>query len=132
MRFTKKMKLNPAEVAQIRRKSGGYIWVAIDAKRGVIVTGDEYLIDLRDVLQYKYHSRSSNIYGVGLNLRTGEIYYAPVANRMNAVYRNAKEVPNNIKNRIETLLAYFFEDFAPFRTKTQRVYQTRSLQASSC
>ena len=50
MRFTKKMKLNPAEVAQIRRKAGGYIWVAIDAKRGVIVTGDEYLIDLRDVL----------------------------------------------------------------------------------
>ncbi len=79
MKFTKKMKLNASEVAQIRRCSGGYIWVAIDVKKGVIATGDEYLIDLRDILQYKYHSRSVNIFGLGLNLKTGEIYYAPVA-----------------------------------------------------
>ena len=127
MRFTKKMKLNATEVAQIRRRSSEYIWVAIDIKKGVIATGDECLIDLRDLLQYKYHSRPSNIFGVGLNLKTGEIYHAPVIDRMNAIYRNAKGVPANICNRIETLIAYFFEDFAPFRRPSKRVYQARNL-----
>lgn len=126
MKFTKKMKLNASEVAQIRRCSGDYIWVAIDVKKGVIATGDEYLIDLRDILQYKYHSRSVNIFGLGLNLKTGEIYYAPVANRLNAVYRNMKCVPANARSRIETLLAYFFEDFAPFRRQSRRSYSIRN------
>ena len=132
MRFIKKMKLNASEVAQIRRHSGNYIWVAVDTKQGRIAAGDDYLVDLRDALQYKYHSRASHIYGVGLNLRTGEIYYAPVVNRMNALYRNAKDVPEQIRTRIETLLAYFFEDFAPFRRQSRRIYQARSLQSATC
>lgn len=132
MRFIKKMKLNASEVAQIRRCSSNYIWAAVDVKNGVIATGDDYLVDLRDALQYKFHSRAINIFGVGIDLRTGEVFYAPVANRMNGIYRKHKDIPNHIRNRIETLIAYFFEDFAPFRPKTHHVYQTRDLQTSYC
>ncbi len=131
MKFTKKMKLNAAEVAQIRRYSDDYIWVAVDVKKGVIAAGDEFLIDLRDILQYKYHCRSINIFGLGLNLKTGEIYYAPVVNRLNAVYRCTRRVPANACNRIETLLAYFFEDFAPFRRQSRRSCSASNLQATT-
>ncbi len=132
MRIIKRMKLNAADAAQVRRLAKDYIWVAIDIKKGMIAAGDEFLVDLRDALLYKYHCRASNIYGLGLDLRTGEIYYAPVINRMNSNYRKHKVIPQHICNRIETLLAYFFEDFKPFRNKTRRIYQARSLQVPTC
>ncbi len=113
-KYIKKMKFNPSELAQIRRSSPSYIWVAIDTKRGMIATGDQFLVDLRDALLCK-NSRPRDIFGVGLDLRTGEIYYAPVVNRMNEQYRENWEVPDRAKDRIETLISYFFEDFAPFK-----------------
>ena len=131
MIFLKRMKLNAAEVAQIRRRSNNYIWVAVDVDKGVIAAGDEFLMDLRDSLIYKYHSHAKDIYGLGLDLSSGEIYYAPVVNRMNRAFRNLKTIPHKTCNRIETLLAYFFEDFAAYRPKAQHVYQTHSLQAPS-
>lgn len=130
MKYLKRMKLNAAEVAQIRRRSNNYIWVAVDVDKGVIAAGDEFLVDLRDSLIYKYHSRAKDIYGLGLDLSSGEVYYAPVVNRMNRAYRNLRIIPQKTRNRIETLMAYFFEDFAAFRSKSQHVYQAQSLQAS--
>ena len=131
MKYLKRMKLNAAEVAQIRRRLNNYIWVAVDVDKGVIAAGDEFLVDLRDSLIYKYHSRAKDIYGLGLDLSSGEVYYAPVVNRMNRAYRNLKIIPQKTRNRIETLMAYFFEDFAAFRSKPRHVYQAQSLQGSS-
>ena len=115
-RFIKKIKFNPSELAQIRRSSPDYIWVAVDTKKGMIATGDQFLIDLRDALLYR-KCRPRDIFGVGLDLHTGEIYYAPVINRMNELYRKEWDIPDRAKDRIETLISYFFEDFAPFKQR---------------
>lgn len=132
MKYVKRSSLNASEVAQIRRRSNGYIWAVLDTSKNTIAIGDEYLIDLRDALIYKYRSRAKDLFGIGLDLATGEIYYAPVVNRINKTYRDRKDIPLQIKDRIETMVAYYFEKFAPFRTKTERIYQTQSLRASSC
>lgn len=132
MKYVKRSSLNASEVAQIRRRSNGYIWAVLDTSKNTIAIGDEYLIDLRDALIYKYRSRAKDLFGIGLDLATGEIYYAQVVNRINKTYRDRKDIPLQIKDRIETMVAYYFEKFAPFRTKTERIYQTQSLQASSC
>ena len=131
-RYIKKFKFNPSELAQIRRNLPDYIWVAIDTKKGMIATGDQFLVDLRDALLCK-KSRPRDIFGIGLDLRTGEIFYAPVINRMNELYRKYWEVPGATKDRIETLIAYFFEDFAPFkqRLSAPRYAKPRAL-ASTC
>ena len=132
MKYVKRSSLKASEVAQIRRRSNGYIWAVLDTSKNTIAIGDEYLIDLRDALIYKYRSRAKDLFGIGLDLATGEIYYAQVVNRINKTYRDRKDIPLQIKDRIETMVAYYFEKFAPFRTKTERIYQTQSLQASSC
>ncbi len=124
MKYVKRSSLNASEVAQIRRRSNGYIWAVLDTSKNTIAIGDEYLIDLRDALIYKYRSRAKDLFGIGLDLATGEIYYAQVVNRINKTYRDRKDIPLQIKDRIETMVAYYFEKFAPFRTKTERIYQT--------
>lgn len=131
-KFIKRIKFNPSELAQIRRTSSDYIWVAIDINKGVIAAGDQFLVDLRDALLYK-HSRPRDIYGLGLDLHTGEIYYAPVINRMNENYREYWDIPKFKKDRIETLISYFFEDFAPFKQQSYlpRYAKPRAL-ASTC
>jgi len=132
MKIVKRMKLTAADAAQIRRSVDNYIWVAIDIEKGVMAAGDEYLVDLRDSLLYKYRCHSKGIFGLGLDLRTGEIYYASVINRMNPVFRDSKIIPQHIRDRIETLVAYFFGDFKPFRTGARHLYQTQSLSVPTC
>ena len=113
-RYVKRMKFNASELAQIRRRFSDYIWVAVDVERGMIAAGDQFLFDLRDELLYK-HSRPRDIFGVGVDLKTGEIFYAEVINRMNSLYRLYRDIPKQKKDRIETLINYFFGDFAPFK-----------------
>jgi hypothetical protein len=132
MRYIKKSSLNASEVAKIRRRSDDYIWAVLDTAQNRIVIGDESLVELRDTLIRKFRSYSNNIYGIGLDLRTGEIVYAKVINRMNSNYRALKDIPQNIKNRIETMVAYYFERFEPFRPKTYRTHQAHAARHPSC
>ena len=94
----------------------------MDIDKNSIVIGDKYLLDMRDALIYKFRSRAKDIYGVGIDLRTGEIYYAQVVNRMNKIYREYKSISNRTKERIETMVAYYFERFEPFRSKSQHTH----------
>lgn len=126
MRYIKKSSLNASEVAKIRRRSDDYIWAVLDTAQNRIVIGDESLVELRDTLIRKFRSYSNNIYGIGLDLRTGEIFYAKVINRMNSNYRALKDIPQNVKNRIETMVAYYFERFEPFRPKSYHTYRTHT------
>lgn len=132
MRYIKKSSLNASEVAKIRRRSDDYIWAVLDTAQNRIVIGDESLVELRDTLIRKFRSYSNNIYGIGLDLRTGEIFYAKVINRMNSNYRALKDIPQNVKNRIETMVAYYFERFEPFRPKTYRTHQAHAARHPSC
>jgi len=132
MKYMKKKDLSASEVAQIRRRSDGYIWAVLDVHNNSIVLGDEYLVEMRDDLIYKYHSRPKNIFGIGLDLRTGDISYPLVVNRLNSIYRDNKGVPSQIRDRIETMVGYYFERFDPFRMSKNRTHKTRNLQASSC
>ena len=132
MRYIKKSSLNASEVAQIRRRSdNNYIWAVLDIAQNRIAIGDEFLIDLRDALIRKYRSYSYDIYGIGLDLRTGEIFYATIVNRMNSNYRELKDIPQHVRDRIETMVAYYFERFEPFRPKSYRIYQAHNAQSSS-
>lgn len=132
MKYMKKKDLSASEVAQIRRRSDGYIWAVLDVHNNSIVLGDEYLVEMRDDLIYKYHSRPKNIFGIGLDLCTGDISYPLVVNRLNSVYRDNKGVPSQIRDRIETMVGYYFERFDPFCTSKNRANKAHNLQAPSC
>lgn len=109
MRFTRKMRFKKEEVFEILEVLDDYIWIAIDVKRGVICGGDELIAILkRDLLALG--SKIYDIYGVGLDLITGEIDYYSSINIKRIVPDSTREVPMEKRERIETLINYFFEE----------------------
>ena len=85
----------------------------MDVKKGVIAAGDEYVSDLRDELLISRHSKANDIFGAGLNMRTGEIDYIPAVNRRNPSLDRG-ELSSEQELRVETVLHYFFENIPPF------------------
>ncbi len=115
MKMVRKYKLTQRETDEMLEALDDYIWIAIDAKKGVISAGDEYVADLRDELLMN-RSQIGDIYGLGLNLKTGEIDYLPAINRRNPNTDNG-ELCANEKLRLETLTRYFFEYIPCYRAE---------------
>ena len=118
MLYMRKIKFNTDELDKIRKQLGGYLWAAVDAHRGVITAGDEYLSDLRDFLLAK-RSIPEDIFCAGLDMETGEIFYPPLINRHNP-YVDKNGIPEVLRNRVETLIRYFFEDIPAYKAKRSR------------
>lgn len=110
----RKIKFSAREVAVIDEEGEGFVWVCLDARRGMLVAGLNYLADMRDFLMTK-RSRVEDIYALGLNLRTGEINFPRLVNGRNPVVREKREISAEIKDRIETLVHYFFADADGFK-----------------
>lgn len=112
MKEYKKLKFSAKEIKGIMESLDGYIWIAIDARKGAISAGDVYVADLRDVLLIK-RSKVEDIFGAGLDLETGRIDYLQAINRRNPSIENGEPTDEN-KRRIETLVRYFFADIPSF------------------
>lgn len=109
----RKYKFTNKEILELTEQLDGYIWVVMDVKKGVIAAGDEYVSDLRDELLISRHSKANDIFGAGLNMRTGEIDHIPAVNRRNPSLDRG-ELSSEQELRVETVLHYFFENIPPF------------------
>lgn len=114
MKIIKKIRLSKEEVKRIKLELGNYIWVVLDARRGIMAAGDEYIADLRDHLLQR-RCRAEDIVGLGVDLITGELDYHASLNRRNPAIAASGIIPAKLQQRTETLIHYFFEAFAPFR-----------------
>ena len=118
MLYMRKIKFNKKELSDIRNQFGDYLWAAVDTHRGVITAGDEYLRDLRDYLLVK-RSKPQDIICAGIDLQTGEIFYPPLINRDNpSVGKDG--IPEAYRDRVETLMRYFFEDIPAYKEEQER------------
>ena len=124
MRYYKKIKFTKTELADLVEQMDGYIWCAVDARRGIISAGDEFMPDMRDDLLFR-HSRAEDIYGLGLDLKTGKIDYINSANLRNPKVRGNSNIPSSCKERIETLVHYFFDGLAPYVAERNRPRYSR-------
>ena len=109
----RKYKFTNKEILELTEQLDGYIWVVMDVKKGVIAAGDEYVSDLRDELLISRHSKANDIFGAGLNMRTGEIDYIPAVNRRNPSLDRG-ELSSEQELRVETVLHYFSRIFRHF------------------
>lgn len=123
MIYLRKMQLTEEELNKLRDEFGGYLWAAIDIHRGIITAGDEYLADLRDYLLIK-RSKPEDILCAGVNLETGEIFYPTLINRRNP-YINRDGVPDVFRQRVDTLMRYFFEAIPNYRAERERPRYSR-------
>ncbi len=117
MLYIRKMKFSKKELDRIRAQFGDYLWTAVDAHRGIITAGDEYLSDLRDFLLVK-RSKPEDIFCAGVDLNTGEVFYPSLINRRNP-YVDRNGVPSVFRDRVETLMRYFFEEIPAYKKERQ-------------
>ncbi len=129
MLYLRKMQFSEEELNRLRDEYGGYLWAAIDIHRGIITAGDEYLADLRDFLLMK-RSKPEDILCAGVNLETGEIFYPTLINRRNP-YVNRDGVPDVFRERVNTLMRYFFESIPNYRAERERPRYSRKPTALS-
>lgn len=109
-----KLNFKPQELDNIIQSLEGYIWVAIDIRKCIIAAGDERITDLKwALLQRKCNIY--NIFGIGLDLITGEIdFYSPI-NIKRVDPASTPEVPQQQRSRIEDIIHYFFRELPVFR-----------------
>ncbi|MBP5633856.1 hypothetical protein J6X13_02890 [Candidatus Saccharibacteria bacterium] len=108
MKLYKRIRLTKEELAHLRRECEGYVWAAVDPRKCVISIGDDYLYDLRDVLVMR-RCRLEDIYGVGIDLTSGEINYVAQINRRNPTVKEHGEPSDEQKDEIVHALHYFFD-----------------------
>jgi hypothetical protein len=113
MLFVKKLQLSKQELKQLRRETEGYAWVAMDIKNHMIVAGSEHYSALKRKL-YDNRSRAHDIWGVGLDMRTGDIDYVSPINRKLQGWRSVL-VPRELIERINKEIYYFFDNLAAVR-----------------
>lgn len=118
MLYLRKIKFSKNELDKLKNEYDGYLWTAIDIHRGIITAGDEYLADLRDFLLMK-RSKPEDILCAGLDLETGEIFYPVLINRRNP-FVNKDGVPDVFRERVDTLMRYFFEDIPNYQEERRR------------
>lgn len=114
MKFKRKISFKSAEVEEIIAMVDDYVWIAVDVKRAVIVGGDEVLAEAKRELLVS-GSKIYDVFGVGLDLATGEIDYFSSINVKRVVPGSTSEVPDEKRERIETLLNYFFEELPVYK-----------------
>lgn len=121
MRYIRKIQFDSREITDLLTELDGYMWVAIDVRRGVMAGGDEWVTQLkRDLLGVG--CRIQDVYGVGLDLVTGEIDYYSDINAKVAFPGSTREVPLRWRERVETLVRYFFEELPIYKEERRGRY----------
>jgi hypothetical protein len=116
MIFMKKFQLTKAELTQLRRDTEGYVWIAMDIRRHVMAAGSEHYRELKRRL-YQAKSRAHDIFGVGLDLKTGEIDYHSPINRKLGAQRPSAFVPYDLIDHINREVYYFFDQLRVIRNQ---------------
>jgi len=114
MLVVKKLSLSEAEIRSMVDELNGYTWAVVDVKKGVMAVGDEYVGVMKNTL-LKLKSSVFDVFGVGIDLTTGEINFDSPANKKVADRDSTKEVPEEKKARVETLVKYFFAELPVFK-----------------
>lgn len=113
MQIYKRVRFTKNELKQLCEDCDGYIWAALDTKKYAMSLGDSYLADLRDVLLTR-RGRLEDVFGVGINLRTGEIDYISFINRRNPMVDMSGKLSPEMQENVEDVIHYFFENLPAY------------------
>jgi len=114
--LAKKFQLTKEELKKLRKETEGYAWIAVDVKKHLMVVGDEHYSVLKKKL-FEQKSRSRDVWGVGLDMRSGEIDYCSPINRKLLTKRPSPYVPTELIDRVNTEIQYFFDNLRAVRNQ---------------
>ncbi|MCL1839942.1 hypothetical protein FWF89_03040 [Candidatus Saccharibacteria bacterium] len=119
MLSVKKLSFSREELELMADGSDGYAWAVVDVKKGVMAAGDEYVGTMKNAL-LKLKSCIFDVFSVGVDLITGEINYCSPVNKKLIDKNSTKEVPEDKKERVETLVKYFFSELPIFKSEERK------------
>ena len=97
----------------------GYVWIAVDVKKNIIVAGDETAETMKRAL-LDNKSAIQDIFGIGFDLELGEIDFVSPINKKFIDKNSTREVPEEKHDRIETMMYYFFSELPAFKKRGGR------------
>jgi hypothetical protein len=121
MLLTKKFLLSEDEIKELHEHNEGYAWAAIDIKKHIIAVGAENIFDIKRAL-VNNQCLLPNIYGVGLDLETGEINYRSPINRKISNLLQDPVAPEEKREDIEREIRYFFQDLPAIKNFKEFAY----------
>lgn len=113
MQIYKRVRFTKKELKQLCEDCDGYVWAALDTKKYALSLGDSYLADLRDVLLMR-RCNLEDVFGIGIDLCTGEINYVTFINRRNPLVGAKGELSPNMREDVEDVVHYFFENLPAY------------------
>ena len=126
MYIVKKLSLSSSEIETMIRETNKYAWIAVDAKKGMIVAGDEFVGDLKNEL-LKWKCLSKDIFGAGIDLCTGDVDYRSTINPQKPDIGSMGEIPEEFRERIDTLIRYFFLELPCYKKEKLRPRFTKKI-----
>ena len=112
--LVRKFCFSSEEAESIQNRFEGYIWVAVDVKKGIIAAGDEHIVELRREL-LRQRSVKEDIVGIGIDLNFGEVFlYTPINPASKETKLDHHRVPDQHRERLDDLVNYFFAEFPCF------------------
>lgn len=125
MKIVRKMKLSPKDMGEVCNELDGYIWAVFDVAKGIMAAGDEYVFVLRDSLMSQHHSRPNDIFGVGIDLKSGSCENLFLVNRLNETVSRNGSFDKNSEGRLNDLIYYFFENLPAYAGIYDRPHYSR-------
>ena len=119
MLLVKRLSFSKEETKTMLNDLDGYVWAVLDVKKGILAAGDEYVGNMKNAL-LKQKCSIYDIFGVGFDLATGEIDFFSPANKKLADRTSTREVPREKRERVETLVKYFFGELPVFKLESKR------------
>ena len=129
MLLIRKMSLSKGEVRQMVKELDGYVWAVMDTNKGMIAVGDEYVITMKNAL-LREKCALCDIFGLGLDLKSGEIDFRSLANIKWMDRRSTREVPIGKRERMEILIRYFFEELTAFKKRAKLPRYSKQIHKS--
>ena len=121
MLAVQRMNFSEEELKLMSDDASGYVWAVLDVKRGIVAAGNEYVEKMKHAL-LKRKSSIYDVFGVGFDLETGEIDFCSPANRKVVDRESTGEVPEDKRERVETLIRYFFSELPVFKARRAMRY----------
>ena len=111
MYINTKLQFTNKEIKKMKSELDGYVWLAVDVKRHIMVAGDEHFRALKQVL-FRERCRSGDIWGAGVDLSSGEIDFRSPVNRKLIPSHTTTDIPGDVEEKVEREVRYFFGNLA--------------------
>lgn len=98
-----KNKVTPADLAKAKEDYGEYVKVVVDLETGMLTIGGQWHADGEEIL-LEVGSKQSNLWGGGVDLKTGKIDYTAMINIRADINPSHVVMSADIRDKMDSII----------------------------